>query len=43
MYHGAPREQYRGIFHVEDVPDDLLAYDEADVTRSFPATPGSTA
>jgi hypothetical protein len=28
MYHGAPREQYRGIFHVPDVPDDLLQYDE---------------
>lgn len=28
MYHGAPRGQYRGIFHVLDVPDDLVAYDE---------------
>ena len=28
MYHGAPREQYRGIFHVLDVPDDLVTYDE---------------
>jgi dienelactone hydrolase len=28
MYHGAPREQYRGIFHVPDVPDDLVHYDE---------------
>jgi hypothetical protein len=28
MYHGAPREQYRGIFHVPDVPDDLFRYDD---------------
>jgi pimeloyl-ACP methyl ester carboxylesterase len=30
MYHGAPRENFRGIFHVLDVPDDLFAYDEAE-------------
>lgn len=29
MYHGAPRENFRGIFHVLEVPDDLVAYDEA--------------
>nr|BFE38955.1 hypothetical protein GCM10010200_112060 [Actinomadura rugatobispora] len=23
MYHGAPRDNFRGVFHVEDVPDDL--------------------
>ncbi len=28
MYHGAPRRFFGGIFHVEDVADDLLAYDE---------------
>jgi pimeloyl-ACP methyl ester carboxylesterase len=28
MYHGAPREGFRGIFHVLDVPDDLVKYDE---------------
>jgi hypothetical protein len=28
MYHGAPREIFGGIFHVEDVPDDLVRYDE---------------
>jgi pimeloyl-ACP methyl ester carboxylesterase len=26
-YHGAPRELYRGIFHVLDVPEDLFQYD----------------
>jgi pimeloyl-ACP methyl ester carboxylesterase len=29
MYHGAPREIFHDIFHVKDVPDDLLRYDEA--------------
>jgi pimeloyl-ACP methyl ester carboxylesterase len=28
MYHGAPRDVLRDIFHVKDVEDDLLAYDE---------------
>ena len=28
MYHGAPRNTFRGIFHVDDVPDDLVRYDE---------------
>jgi hypothetical protein len=28
MYHGAPRDQFRGIFHVPDVDDDLVRYDE---------------
>jgi hypothetical protein len=28
MYHGAPREIARDIFHVKDVPEDLLRYDE---------------
>jgi alpha-beta hydrolase superfamily lysophospholipase len=28
MYHGAPRENFRGIFHVDDVADDLVRYDE---------------
>ncbi|MFJ4790031.1 alpha/beta hydrolase [Streptomyces sp. NPDC088794] len=28
MYHGAPRENFRGVFHVPDVPDDLWTYDE---------------
>jgi pimeloyl-ACP methyl ester carboxylesterase len=28
MYHGAPRRFFGGIFHVEGVADDLLAYDE---------------
>lgn len=27
VYHGAPREAFRGIFHVLDVPDDLFQYD----------------
>jgi pimeloyl-ACP methyl ester carboxylesterase len=29
MYHGASRDTLRDIFHVKDVPDDLVAYDEA--------------
>ena len=47
MYHGAPRENFRGIFHVLDVPDDLVAYDEAQchtpisrVTGTDGMTPG---
>lgn len=40
MYHGAPREQYRGIFHVDDVPDDLLAYDEAECHTLIPRNAG---
>ena len=28
MYHGAPRDIARHIFHVKDVPDDLLRYDD---------------
>jgi alpha-beta hydrolase superfamily lysophospholipase len=40
MYHGAPREQYRGIFHVTDVPDDLLAYDEAECHTVIPRNAG---
>jgi hypothetical protein len=28
MYHGAPRDVLRDIFHVKDIEDDLLAYDE---------------
>ena len=27
-YHGAPRENFAGIFHVPGVADDLVAYDE---------------
>jgi hypothetical protein len=27
VYHGAPRENFRGIFHVLDVPEDLYRYD----------------
>jgi hypothetical protein len=40
MYHGAPREQYRGIFHVPDVPDDLMAYDEAQCHTLIPRYSG---
>jgi hypothetical protein len=40
MYHGAPREQYRGIFHVKDVPDDLLTYDEAECHTLIPRNSG---
>jgi hypothetical protein len=40
MYHGAPREQYRGIFHVEDVLDDLFAYDEAECHTLIPRNSG---
>jgi pimeloyl-ACP methyl ester carboxylesterase len=40
MYHGAPREQYRGIFHAIDVPDDLLAYDDAECHTLIPRNAG---
>jgi len=30
MYHGAPRRFFTGIFHVEGVAEDLVAYDEAE-------------
>lgn len=40
MYHGAPRHQYRGIFHVLDVPDDLFAYDEAECHTLIPRMAG---
>jgi hypothetical protein len=40
MYHGAPRDQYRGIFHVPDVPDDLFAYDEAECHTLIPRMAG---
>jgi pimeloyl-ACP methyl ester carboxylesterase len=39
-YHGAPREQYRGIFHVLDVPDDLVRYDEAECHTLIPRMSG---
>lgn len=29
-YHGAPRKMFAGVFHVDDVADDLVAYDEAE-------------
>ncbi|WP_133150713.1 alpha/beta hydrolase [Frankia canadensis] len=40
MYHGAPRAQYAGIFHVLDVPDDLLAYDEKECHTLIPRYAG---
>jgi hypothetical protein len=40
MYHGAPRDQYRGIFHVPDVPDDLFAYDESQCHTLIPRMAG---
>jgi alpha-beta hydrolase superfamily lysophospholipase len=40
MYHGAPRDQYRGIFHVPDVPDDLFDYDEAECHTLIPRMAG---
>ncbi len=42
MYHGSSRDQYRGIFHVLDVPDDLFKYDEAECTPLSRACPGWT-
>jgi alpha-beta hydrolase superfamily lysophospholipase len=40
MYHGAPRAEYRGIFHVPDVPDDLFAYDESECHTLIPRNAG---
>jgi hypothetical protein len=40
MYHGAPRDQYRGIFHVPDVPDDLFRYDEESCHTVIPRFSG---
>ncbi len=36
MYQNAPREQYRDIFHVPDVLDDLFAYDDAECHTVLP-------
>jgi hypothetical protein len=36
MYQNAPRDQFREIFHVPDVPDDLFAYDEAECHTVLP-------
>jgi len=40
MYHGAPRAQYAGIFHVPDVPADLVAYDEESCHTLIPRNSG---
>jgi len=40
MYHGAPREEYRGIFHAPDVADDLFAYDESQCHTVIPRHAG---
>ena len=40
MYHGAPRDSIRGIFHVPDVPDDLFAYDESECHTLISAQAG---
>ena len=40
MYHGAPREGFRGIFHVLDVPDDLFEYDEHECHTLIPRMSG---
>jgi hypothetical protein len=40
MYHGAPREGFRGIFHVPDVPDDLVQYDEDQCHTLIPRMAG---
>jgi len=40
MYHGAPREGFRHIFHVPDVPDDLFAYDEYECHTLIPRMSG---
>lgn len=40
MYHGAPREGFRGIFHVLDVPDDLFKYDEDQCHTLIPRMSG---
>ena len=41
MYHGVPLcDQYRGIFHTPDVPDDLFAYDESECHTLIPRLAG---
>ena len=40
MYHGAPRAGFRHIFHVPDVPDDLLKYDEDECHTLIPRMSG---
>jgi hypothetical protein len=40
MYHGAPRGQFLGIFHVPDVPDDLFMYDEEQCHTLIPRASG---
>jgi len=40
MYHGAPREGFRHIFHVPDVPDDLVKYDEDECHTLIPRMSG---
>ena len=40
MYHGAPREGFRHIFHVPDVPDDFIAYDEDECHTLIPRMSG---
>jgi hypothetical protein len=40
MYHGAPREGFRHIFHVPDVPDDLVQYDEDECHTLIPRMSG---
>ena len=40
MYHGAPREGFRHIFHVPDVPDDLVKYDEDQCHTLIPRMSG---
>jgi hypothetical protein len=40
MYHGAPREGHRSIFHVPDVPDDLFEYDEDQCHTLIPRMSG---
>jgi pimeloyl-ACP methyl ester carboxylesterase len=40
MYSGAPRENFRGIFHVPDVPDDLFRYDAEECSTLIPRYSG---
>lgn len=40
QYHGAPREGFRHIFHVPDVPGDLFAYDENECHTLIPRMSG---
>jgi alpha-beta hydrolase superfamily lysophospholipase len=40
MYHGAPREQFQGIFHVPDVAEDLVRYDEEQCHTLIPRFAG---